>query len=141
MIAPLTLHATCVAVDGRGLLITGASGRGKSGLALQLMALGAALVADDRVTLWLEDTQVMADAPAPISGLIEARGVGLLHATPAGPVPVVLVVSLDQVETERLPPTRDTAVLGQSVTLLHKVDSPHFPAAVLQYLRAGRRSE
>ena len=44
----MILHATCVAVDGRGLLILGPSGSGKSALALQLIALGAQLVADDR---------------------------------------------------------------------------------------------
>ena len=36
------------ASDGRGLLILGPSGAGKSALALQLIALGARLVADDR---------------------------------------------------------------------------------------------
>ena len=35
------LHASCVAVAGRGLLIAGASGSGKSALALDLMAFGA----------------------------------------------------------------------------------------------------
>ena len=47
--APLILHATAVAVAGRGLLIRGASGSGKSGLALEMMARGAQLVSDDRV--------------------------------------------------------------------------------------------
>ena len=42
------LHATTVALAGQGVLILGPSGSGKSGLALQLMAMGAELVADDR---------------------------------------------------------------------------------------------
>ena len=41
------MHATTVALRGRGLLILGPSGSGKSTLALQLMAVGARLVADD----------------------------------------------------------------------------------------------
>jgi len=41
-------HATTVAVAGRGLMIEGPSGSGKSALALELMAFGAELVADDR---------------------------------------------------------------------------------------------
>ncbi|MDX5349528.1 MAG: serine kinase, partial [Paracoccaceae bacterium] len=45
---PQIVHATSVAVDGRGLLILGPSGAGKSSLALRLIALGARLVADDR---------------------------------------------------------------------------------------------
>ena len=47
----INLHASAVALDGRGALLLGASGAGKSGLALRLMALGARLVADDRVLL------------------------------------------------------------------------------------------
>ncbi len=47
--ATTQLHASAVAVDGRGCLITGASASGKSTLALEMIALGAELVADDRV--------------------------------------------------------------------------------------------
>jgi len=49
------LHASCVCLEGRAVLIRGASGSGKSGLALQLIALGAALVADDRTVAELYD--------------------------------------------------------------------------------------
>lgn len=133
------VHATCVAVAGRGLLIMGGSGRGKSGLALRMMALGAGLVADDRVMLNLQRDRVIASAPKVIGGLIEARGLGLLHATPHPPVPVMAVLDLNTTETERLPGQRTTRLLGQSVTLLHNADSAHFPAALMQYLKAGRR--
>ena len=67
-----TVHASCVACDGAGVLILGASGAGKSGLALNLMALGAALVADDRVVLSREGDVVLAACPLPLRGLIEA---------------------------------------------------------------------
>ena len=46
MTAAVLLHASCVAVAGRAVLITGPSGSGKSSLALTLLAHGAALVAD-----------------------------------------------------------------------------------------------
>ena len=42
-----TLHASCVAIDGRAVLIEGRSGEGKSDLALRLIDRGAALVSDD----------------------------------------------------------------------------------------------
>ncbi|MDA3887407.1 MAG: serine kinase, partial [Allgaiera sp.] len=58
------LHASCVALDGRGVLILGPSGAGKSGLALQLMALGARLVADDRTRLNPRAGRLIARAPS-----------------------------------------------------------------------------
>jgi HPr kinase/phosphorylase len=135
------LHASCVAIDGRGLLILGASGSGKSGLALDLMALGCELVSDDRVILTRVENSLVASAPEPIVGLIEARGIGLLNARPHGPVAVACVVDLDQTETGRLPPPREKMLLGQSVTLLLKVETRHFPSALVQYCKQGRQPE
>ena len=45
---PLIMHATCVDVNGSGVLIVGHSGSGKSSLAINLLALGSKLVADDQ---------------------------------------------------------------------------------------------
>jgi HPr kinase/phosphorylase len=42
------VHGSVVSLAGRGMLILGASGSGKSALALRLIGRGAALVADDR---------------------------------------------------------------------------------------------
>ena len=47
----MIVHASAVSLGGRGVLILGRSGAGKSGLALRLIALGAQLVSDDRVVL------------------------------------------------------------------------------------------
>ena len=132
------LHASCVAHQGRAVLILGASGSGKSALALQLMALGADLVADDRTELRLVRDQIMADVPVAISGLIEARGVGILKAKPAGATPVTMVIDMNRKEHSRLPEPQSTVLLGQSLPLLAAVAAPHFPAAVLQMLAAGR---
>ena len=45
------MHATCVHINGSGVLIVGRSGSGKSSLAIKLLALGAKLVADDQCKL------------------------------------------------------------------------------------------
>lgn len=135
---PLIIHATCVAVQGRALLIQGASGSGKSGLALQLLAMGAGLVADDRVALRDTGSAILAEAPATIRGLIEARGLGLLRAEPQSPCAVAYLLDLDRVETARLPPPRSTRLMGQSVPLLFRVDALHFPAALFRLLADGR---
>lgn len=132
------LHASCVAVNGRGVLILGASGRGKSALALQLIAYGAVLVADDQTRITLQEQQLVASCPPQLSGMIEARGVGLLQSPALDSAPVTLVVDLDQTETYRLPPKRITTLLGVSLPLVLGAESNHFPASVLCYLKAAR---
>jgi len=136
--ADLVLHASAVAIDGRAALITGSSGTGKSALALQLMAMGATLVADDGVVLRRRGDALVASAPASIRGLIEARGIGLLPAQALDAAPVSLVIDLAKIETCRLPPARTIRLLGATLPLLHKVESAHFPAAVVVYLRGAR---
>lgn len=138
VVASDTIHASTVAINNQAVVIRGASGSGKSGLALQLLALGAGLVADDQTTIWRQDDCVMADAPESISGKVEARGLGLLHAPSVGPCKVGLVVDLDQTEPERLPPFRETQLLDHPITLIRKSGFNHFPAAILLYLRHGR---
>lgn len=137
----LLLHATTVALAGRGaVVITGASGSGKSGLGLELMALGCDLVADDRTLLSTRDGGPWAFCPPGLEGLIEARFVGLLRARAAAPSPVALAVDLDRTEADRLPLPRHVAWLGARVPLLHKAATPGFAAALLQYLKVGRLS-
>lgn len=134
------LHASCVALAGRGVLIMGAAGAGKSALALELMAYGAALVADDRTCLRASQGGLIASAPPSIAGLIEARGVDILRADAVAEAEVVLAIDLDRLESERLPPRREISLLDRKVSLLHKVENAHFPAAILQYLKRGRNA-
>ncbi len=97
------LHGSCVALDrDRAIVITGASGSGKSALALQLIALGARLVADDKTRVALCGRALMASAPDTIAGLIEARGVGILRADPMPEARLVLAVDMDREETDRI---------------------------------------
>ncbi len=134
-----TLHATAVAVDGRGLLITGASGTGKSSLALALIGLGAALVSDDQTLLERAGDKVVLDCPRPdLCGVIEVRGMGLLRAPVSVRPMLQLVVDLDADETQRLPPTRTIDLLGCVFPLVRRPEHAHFPIAVMLQLRHGR---
>lgn len=132
-----TLHATCVAWEGHGVLIKGASGTGKSALGLALMGFGCALVADDRVQVVAEGGKLIAQCPPQIAGLIEARGMGILNAQALPKAHITLAVDLDHVETERLPQTRKFTHLGCDLPLIWRVDAPHFAPAILQILKAG----
>lgn len=136
---PLCLHASCVALEGRGLLICGASGSGKSALALQLMAYGARLVSDDRTLVSREGGTLTARAPDPIRGLIEARGMGLISAEAAGSAELAACVDLDQLETDRLPHLHERGILGIPLPEFHRVDAAHFAPGLLQFLKSGQR--
>ncbi len=136
--SPLLLHATCVAWEGRAVLIRGPSGAGKSALALELMAWGCALVADDRTEVVAEGGRLVARCPPAIRGLIEARGVGVLRAEAVGQGEVVLVADLDAPEPERLPRWHGITLLGVSVPVIRRPLNGLAAAPILQYLKAGR---
>ena len=91
-----TIHASCVAIKGRAVLIEGRSGEGKSDLALRLIDRGAALVADDRTICLRQDGRLIASPPATIAGRIEVRGLGIVEMPHVERVPVdLLIVILD----------------------------------------------
>jgi HPr kinase/phosphorylase len=133
------LHATAVAVDGHGLLITGASGAGKSSLALGMIGLGAALVSDDQTLVADDGTGLRLSCPvAALRGVIEVRGMGLVRAPVVDDAALALVVDLDHVATQRFPPARRFELLGRDFPLVHAAEHAHFPVALMLQLRHGR---
>ena len=102
MVSSETLHASCVAIDGRAVLIEGRSGSGKSDLALRLIDRGARLVSDDYTMVVRERDRLLAQPPATIAGRIEVRGIGIVEMPHAERIAVALVVSLAD-EVERMP--------------------------------------
>jgi len=118
----IQLHGSCVAIDGRGVLLRGPSGRGKSDLALRLIDAGARLVADDRVDLRAAGGLLNASAPEPIAGRLEVRGVGIVEVPCVAAAPLGLVVDLvEREDLERLPEPRTASFLGISVPLMRLV--------------------
>ena len=116
------LHATCVAVDRLGVLLTGRPGAGKSDLALRLIDRGAELVADDVTIVTRRDGGLIASAPDTIAGTMEVRGVGLLPVPARAEAAVVLLVDLDG-EGERLPLTDETRTLAGVALPVLRLDS------------------
>lgn len=134
----INLHASVAALDGRGALILGASGAGKSGLALRLMAFGARLVADDRTLVRRGPAGLVATAPAALSGLIEARGVGLLRAEPLAEALLAFAVDLDSAPEARMPHPREITLLDIQLELISGRDVPNLDATLIQLLRCGK---
>lgn len=106
------IHATLVAIDREdgaelGALFIGPPGSGKSDLALRLIHDGALLVADDQVDVSFAHGGLWGAAPANISGLIEARGVGLIRLPVSSGVRIAAVFDLTPGgAAERLPERR-----------------------------------
>lgn len=137
----LILHASCVTIERRGLLILGPSGSGKSSLAIRLLGCGATLVSDDRTVVTATTGRLVASCPSPaIRGLIEARGIGLLQSPTADEAEIALVVDLGQTEDQRLPPFRSVTILGCDLALVLHSQNDHFPDALVLYLRHGRQA-
>ena len=110
----ILVHATCVVLDGASapfggagdgaVLLMGASGAGKSDVALRLIAMGARLICDDQTQLFENSGRLFASAPPSLHGRMEIRGVGILAMPTAEPAPVILAVRLDETaDIPRLP--------------------------------------
>lgn len=83
-----TLHGVLLRVHGLGVLLTGPSGTGKSALALELLARGHALVADDAVEIRRTGPgrligqaprgRLIGQSPLLLRGFMEVCGLGIL---------------------------------------------------------------
>ena len=141
------VHGTAVAVGGFGVLLRGPSGAGKSSLALRLIdeagyGLGESLmrgqlVADDQVSLSVEDGFVVARCPAALSGLLEIRGSGVVHVQPVAEVRLYLIVDLMGFQDIARMPEKDEMIvelLGVAIKRLMIASAD--PAAVAK-IRCG----
>ena len=110
--------ATCVAIDGRAVLIEGPPGAGKSSLALALIDRGAVLISDDGVLLTVAAGHVHAHPHPRIAGLIEVRNLGVIAMPTAADVPVALVLVLDHCAERYVEAAETVARGGCQVPLL-----------------------
>ena len=113
------IHATCIAIDGYGVLLRGPSASGKSDLALRLINAGGELVADDRVNLLVRPDGLCASAPRALYGLLEVRGLGILRLPATKKTNITLVCELDNLEPiERMPEDKSTCISGVELPLI-----------------------
>jgi serine kinase of HPr protein (carbohydrate metabolism regulator) len=144
----MLVHATAVAVAGRGVLILGPSGAGKSDLALRLVTapyldagrnVPIRLISDDQVLVERHGDGLLASPPATIAGKMEVRGIGILSFPYETRVDIRLAVRLaPAVEIERLP-ERDQGfpILGVEIPAI-AVDG-RLPGAPMRVVVAAMR--
>ena len=75
------VHGVLMNVFGNGVLIVGESGMGKSEVALELIQMGHALIADDRVDVSRVKEKLVGTGPELLHGMLEIRGVGIIEVT------------------------------------------------------------
>lgn len=116
---PANMHATALVCGDTGLLLRGPSGSGKSALTLHLIAARtatghfAAMVADDRVLINICKGRLVASAPAPLHGIAELRGHGIIAVPTVAAAVLDLVVDLvEPAALERMPETNQTDIAG-----------------------------
>ncbi len=74
----INVHGVLMSVYGKGILITGESGMGKSETALELIKKGHILVADDRVDVYKYHNAVFGTSTELLAGMLEIRGIGII---------------------------------------------------------------
>lgn len=122
MVERKIIHATLVQLGGKGILLTGKSGSGKSDLALRLIENKAAkLVADDIVEIFEQNGKILGNAPKNMRGLLEVRGVGIVKYPCLKNAQIDMVVYLkDKPENvERMPIIAKDIILGLEI---NKID-------------------
>jgi hypothetical protein len=133
-----TVHASCVLIDGAGVLLYGLSGTGKSDLALRLIDRGAQLVSDDYTLVQRVGDRLLASAPATIAGRIEVRGLGVIDMPHVQDAYVRLLIALDEPVPrmpEAAPPERWIAGVAVPVVALAALE-PSAPIKVELALRS-----
>lgn len=75
------IHGVLMNVFGKGVLIIGESGMGKSEVALELLLRGHSLIADDRVDISRVKDKIIGTAPELLRGMLEIRGIGIIDVT------------------------------------------------------------
>ena len=114
----MQIHASLVAIDGKGVLLCGKSGMGKSDLAFRLIEnKSAQLVADDVVDLFISEDVLYGKAPDKLKGFLEVRGVGIYSYKYLDKIQISLIVNLvdDISMVERLPFETKRTLLGIDV--------------------------
>lgn len=137
---PELVHATCIAVDGMGLLLLGPPGAGKSDLALRLIDQPghglngpvklSRLVADDQVLIRREGERLIAAPPASLAGLLEVRGLGIMKVSYLPEATLAAAIALEPAgDIPRLPDHDLQSWTRAGITLPLLAIDPRQPSA------------
>lgn len=110
------IYASCVEKNGRGILLRGHAGAGKSSFTLSLINRGMSLVGDDQIRINNTDGKLIARPAENIKGLLEVRGIGILNLNYSESCEIVYVINLvPGYHSERLPENQEVEIQGVSI--------------------------
>ena len=121
------MHGTAISWQGKGVLLVGNPGAGKSYLARLMMDRGWSLVGDDQVHLIKQSSGVFLVGDTRLKGILEVRGLGITRVTPAPPAKLCLVVSVETPESQanqmpegdaRMPSQANVIYLGHQIPFI-----------------------
>lgn len=142
-------HGSCIILGDAGVVIAGASGSGKTALAISLIDRAtqagkfAVLVSDDQVLLSATNGRLVCRVPDTIAGKIELRGYGIAHIDHEAACTVGLWVQLlPAEEVERIPERAEVERLGVKLPVMtlpanHTAENTH---AILMQHRSSAAS-
>ena len=132
------VYGTCVSLGDSAAILQGASGSGKSDLALRFIFttpsdLDPALVADDQINVEARQDKLFAHTPQTIEGQIEVRGIGIVNVPYRRQAEVKIIVKLAaRQDIPRMPPhpLPKQTICGVSLPIL--LLYPFEPSAALK---------
>jgi len=131
------LHASSVEIDGKGVVILGKSGSGKSNLAIKLISMGAKLISDDQTYCKLKDNKIIISKPKTTPNFIEARGIGLIKTPMVMSAKLFCFVNITNIELERLPYEEKKYCFGKKIKMIGFNPTYNNESALFLSLRYG----
>lgn len=134
------MHATAVAIAGKGLMICGKSGAGKSDLALRLIDRGAILISDDYVDIRRTEDRLLLYPPASLAGKLEVRSLGIVERDYISGIALDLIVDLKE-NPDRFPLDEQTMILLGITVPVCTLDAMESSAAIKAEIALQRSSQ
>ena len=98
----ISINASAIALEEKGVLIIGPSGSGKSTLAIEMISLGATLVADDQTNVMVGSDGLYLSPLKNNAGLIESRYLGILKLPWQENIKLTTVIDLSKTEKKAI---------------------------------------